>query len=87
MKQRKVFINPHTNLLQLQEPIYQLVDVDQPNTFRNLFPYDEVPKVAFNDRIVPHNRMNLLLIHLDINNPDSIQRTNVTILLLTSIGW
>jgi isopropylmalate/homocitrate/citramalate synthase len=30
------------------------VDVDKPNTFRNLFPYSEVPKIAFNDRIVPH---------------------------------
>ena len=27
----------------------------EPNVFRNLFPYDEVPKIAFNDRIVPHN--------------------------------
>ena len=55
MDRRKVFINPHTNLLQLEEPIYKLVDVDQPNVFRNLFPYDEVPKIAFNERIVPHN--------------------------------
>ena len=29
--------------------------MDEPNTFRNLFPYDEIPKIAFNDRIVPHN--------------------------------
>ena len=55
MDQRKVHQNPHTNLLQLEEPIYQLVDVEEPNTFRNLFPYDEIPKIAFNDRIVPHN--------------------------------
>ena len=55
MEQRKVTINPQNNLLQLEEPIYRLVDVDEPNTFRNLFPYDEVPKIAFNDRIVPHN--------------------------------
>ena len=55
MEQRKVFINPQNNLLQLEEPIYKLVEVDQPNTFRNLFPYDEIPKIAFNDRIVPHN--------------------------------
>lgn len=55
MDQRKVFINPHTNLLHLEEPIYKLVDVEEPNVFRNLFPYDEVPKIAFNERIVPHN--------------------------------
>ena len=29
--------------------------MDEPNTFRNLFPYEEIPKIAFNDRIVPHN--------------------------------
>lgn len=55
MESRKVFINPHNNLLQLEEHLYQLVDVEEPNVFRNLFPYDEVPKIAFNDRIVPHN--------------------------------
>ncbi|BCN31943.1 beta/alpha barrel domain-containing protein [Anaeromicropila herbilytica] len=55
MEVRKVYKNPHTNLLQLEEHMYPLVDVDKPNVFRNLFPYDEVPKIAFNDRIVPHN--------------------------------
>jgi len=48
-------MNPKTNLLNLEEFMYPLVDVDMPNVFRNLFPYDEVPKIAFNDRIVPHN--------------------------------
>ena len=52
---REVVMNKKTNLLQLEEHFYQLVDVDEPNTFRNLFPYSEVPKIAFNDRIVPHN--------------------------------
>ena len=47
--------NEKTNLLQLEEHFYQLNDVAEPNVFRNLFPYDEVPKIAFNDRIVPHN--------------------------------
>ncbi|WP_310605414.1 2-isopropylmalate synthase [Anaerosporobacter sp.] len=55
MENRKVFLNQHNNLLQLEERIYPLVDVDKPNVFRNLFPYDEVPKIAFNDRTVPHN--------------------------------
>ena len=55
MENRKVFMNRHNNLLQLEEHLYPLVDVEQPNVFRNLFPYDEVPKIAFNDRIVPHN--------------------------------
>lgn len=55
MENRKVFKNPHNNLLQLEEYMFPLVDVEKPNVFRNLFPYDEVPKIAFNDRIVPHN--------------------------------
>ena len=52
---RKVRLNQHTNLLELEEHMYPLVDVDTPNVFRNLFHYDEIPKIAFNDRIVPHN--------------------------------
>ncbi len=55
MDNRLVINNDKTNLLELEEHMYHLVDVDKPNVFRNLFPYDEVPKIAFNDRIVPHN--------------------------------
>jgi len=47
-------MNGSTNLLQLEEYLYHLVDVEEPNTYRNLFPYEEIPKIAFNDRIVPH---------------------------------
>ena len=54
LENRKVYFDSHTNLLQLEEHMYPLVDVEQPNVFRNLFHYDEVPKIAFNDRIVPH---------------------------------
>ena len=52
---REVIMNQKTNLLQLEEHFYQLVDVEEPNVFHNLFPYDEIPKIAFNDRIVPHS--------------------------------
>lgn len=55
MENRQVKNNTHTNLLELDEYIYPLVDTESPNVFRNLFPYDEVPKIAFNDRLVPHN--------------------------------
>ncbi len=55
MNNPEVKFNTHNNLLQLEEHIYHLADVDSPNVFRHLFPYDEVPKIAFNDRIVPHN--------------------------------
>ncbi|SCP95238.1 beta/alpha barrel domain-containing protein [Anaerobium acetethylicum] len=66
MENRPVKMNPHTNLLQLEEHMYHLVDVDKPNVFRNLFPYDEVPKIAFNNRIVP------------LNMPDEIWITDTT---------
>ena len=55
MINRAVRMNYHTNLLELEEHMYPLVDVESPNVFRNLFPYCEVPKIAFNDRIVPHH--------------------------------
>lgn len=52
---KEVVMNKKTNLLQLEEHFYQLADVKEANVFHNLFPYDEIPKIAFNDRIVPHN--------------------------------
>lgn len=58
MQDRPVKMNGKTNLLELEEHMYPLVDVETPNVFRNLFPYSEVPKIAFNDRIVPHHMPN-----------------------------
>ena len=55
MIDRAVRMNYHTNLLELEEHMYPLVDVEKPNVFRNLFPYTEIPRIAFNDRIVPHH--------------------------------
>lgn len=46
MENRKVKFDSHTNLLQLEEHMYPLVDVKTPNVFHNLFPYEEVPKIA-----------------------------------------
>ena len=48
MENRKVRMNEGTNLLELEEHMYPLVDVKTPIVFRNLFPYSEVPKIAFN---------------------------------------
>lgn len=42
-----------TNLLERTEFKYPLQNISEPNLFRNLFPYDEVPKIAFNHRMVP----------------------------------
>ena len=45
--------NKHTNLLEQSQYKYSLQDVDEPNLYREIYPYDEVPKVAFNHRRVP----------------------------------
>ena len=43
----------YTNMLQENDYKYSLQDVSEPNLFRDMFSYDEVPKVRFNHRIVP----------------------------------
>lgn len=55
MGARPVSLNTKNNLLAIEEHMYILDDVPTPNVFRNMFPYDEVPKIPFNDRTVPHN--------------------------------
>jgi isopropylmalate/homocitrate/citramalate synthase len=52
---RPVSMNGKNNLLEIEEHMYILDDVKKPNVFRNMFPYEEIPKIPFNDRIVPHN--------------------------------
>ena len=52
---RPVTMNNKNNLLEIEEHMYILDDVPKPNVFRNMFPYSEIPKIPFNDRIVPHN--------------------------------
>ena len=46
-------ISPKTNLLEQSIYKYSLQDVDEPNLYRDIYSYDEVPKVAFNHRRVP----------------------------------
>jgi len=55
-----------TNLIQWRARDYILNDVSEPELYRDFFPYDEIPKVAFNHRIVP------------INMPDEIWITDTT---------
>ena len=53
---REVIMNQKTNLLQLEEHFYQLVDVAGTKCIPAIcFHMMEIPKIAFNDRIVPHN--------------------------------
>ena len=45
--------NKHSNLLEQHQYRYTLQDVDEPNLYREVYPYTEIPKIAFNHRRVP----------------------------------
>ena len=46
-------ISPKTNLLEQKNYKYSLQDVAEPNLYRDIYDYNEVPKVSFNHRRVP----------------------------------
>ncbi len=46
-------ISQKTNLLEQKTYKYTLQDVEEPNLYRDVFPYTEVPRIAFNHRRVP----------------------------------
>ncbi len=48
-------LSPKTNLLEENDYRYSLQDVPEPILYRDVYNYDEVPKVAFNHRRVPMN--------------------------------
>ncbi len=48
-------LNPMSNLLEMDQYKYELQDVKEPCLFRDIYPYDEVPKMPFNHRRVPMN--------------------------------
>ncbi len=48
-----VELSPKTNLLEQNAYKYSLQDVKNPNLWRDIYNYDDVPKVAFNHRRVP----------------------------------
>ena len=47
-----------TNLLEQSLYRYSLQDIENPNLYRQIYPYDAVPKVTFNHRHVPINMPN-----------------------------
>ena len=54
MKANKTInLSTKTNLLEQDLYEYKLQDVSQPELFREIFPYNEVPKVSYNYRHVP----------------------------------
>ena len=48
-------LNPSSNLLEQDPYQYELQDVAEAQLFRDIYPYDEVPKTPFNHRRVPMN--------------------------------
>lgn len=55
-----------TNLIQQAKYKYTLQDIKEPNLYREIFDYVSIPKIAFNNRLVP------------INMPDEIWITDTT---------
>lgn len=58
--------NKRRNTLEPEEYIFQLQDLPDPNLFRDVFPYDKVPRIPFNYRLNP------------MNMPDEIWVTDTT---------
>ena len=50
---RELSLSNKTNLLEQDPYLYELQDVEKPELFREMFPYTETPKIAFNYRRVP----------------------------------
>lgn len=47
--------NKKRMIYELEDYHFELQDVKEPKLYRELFPYDDVPKIAFNHRVVPMN--------------------------------
>ena len=46
-------LSEKTNLLEQKTYRYSLQDVEEPNLYRDIYPYEDIPRVAFNHRRVP----------------------------------
>jgi len=47
--------NDKNNTLEVINYEYNLQDIEEPNLFRDMFSYDDIPKTTFNHRRVPMN--------------------------------
>ena len=47
-----------TNMLMQANYRYELQDVEEPNLYRDIFDYQTIPKISFNQRLVPANMPN-----------------------------
>ena len=52
---KEIKFNVHTNMLEEDRYTYSLQDVAEPELYRDIFPYTEVPRITFNHRHVPMN--------------------------------
>ena len=59
-------LDKKSNLLELPEHRYQLKEVDEARMFREFYPYEEIPKIAFNN------------VHVPVNMPSEIWITDTT---------
>lgn len=48
-------LSKKTNMLMQAKYQYELQDVSEPNLYREIFDYESIPKIAFNNRLVPIN--------------------------------
>ena len=53
MFEKKVYLNKKSNLLEEKTYDYKLQNVDEPQLYREIFDYENVPKIIFNNRFVP----------------------------------
>ena len=53
MEKKYVAVNKRTGLLEAKEFDYELQNREPPQLFRGVFDYEHVPKIVFNDRLVP----------------------------------
>ena len=53
MNAKTIEFSERSRLLEQTAFEFSLQDIPEPNLYRELFPYDEVPKVSFNHRKVP----------------------------------
>jgi 3-isopropylmalate dehydratase large subunit len=65
-------ISNKTNLLEQASYKYSLQDIEEPNLYREMYNYDEVPKVAFNHRRVPMNMSALKPMIACPHSPDKV---------------
>lgn len=61
-ERQELRLNKTTGLLEAKEFDYDLQDVTEPELYRGVFDFDEVPKIVFNNRIVPQHTAEKLYI-------------------------